>query len=163
HRTTSGRAIPLPRLYICCNRGHRGARGRVAVFIELLDRALDAIWEGASRARRLASRGWAGLSRYYQPRQRLVIICALVAVLLTAGSSANSSPSRNAQSRFAQASPTRIIITSTLSPTPQSTPVPPVPKTLADLADSYIATMSLDDKLGQLFIPTFLCCGYTKN
>jgi beta-N-acetylhexosaminidase len=23
--------------------------------------------------------------------------------------------------------------------------------------------MSLDDKLGQLFIPTFLCCGYSKN
>jgi beta-N-acetylhexosaminidase len=133
------------------------------VFIDLLDRALDAIWEGASRARKLASRGWAGLSRYHQPRQRLVIIGALFALLLTASFSANPSSARNSQLPSAQASPTRIIITSTLSPTPQPTPVPAVPKTLADLADSYIATMSLDDKLGQLFIPTFLCCGYTKN
>ena len=59
------------------------------MFIDLLDRALDAIWEGASRARKLASRGWAGLSRYHQPRQRLVIIGALFALLLTASFSAN--------------------------------------------------------------------------
>jgi len=37
------------------------------------------------------------------------------------------------------------------------------PLTLADLADAYIAGMSLDDELGQLFIPTFLCCGYTRG
>jgi beta-N-acetylhexosaminidase len=48
--------------------------------------------------------------------------------------------------------------------TPQS--IPPHwtrsrPLTLTDLADAYIAQMSLDDELGQLFIPTFLCCGYT--
>ncbi len=36
------------------------------------------------------------------------------------------------------------------------------PLTLADLANAYIAQMSLDDELGQLFIPTFLCCGYTQ-
>jgi beta-N-acetylhexosaminidase len=132
------------------------------VFIDLLDRALDAIWEGASRARKLAIRGWTGLSRYHQPRQRIVIIGALFALLLTASFSANPSSARNSQPSSAQASPTRIIIAS-LSPTPQPTPVPAVPKTLTDLADSYIATMSLDDKLGQLFIPTFLCCGYTKN
>ncbi len=132
------------------------------MFIDLLDRALDAIWEGASRARKLASRGWNGLSRYHQPRQRIVIIAALFALLLTASFSANPSSARNSQPSSAQASPTRIIIAS-LSPTAQPTPVPTVPKTLADLADSYIATMSLDDKLAHFFIPTFLCCGYTKN
>ena len=139
-------------------------RESVAVLmIDLLDRALDAIWEGASRAKRLAVRGWNGLSRYHQPRQRIVIIAALFALLVTAGFSANPSSARSSTPQSAQASPTRIIITSTLSPTPQPTLVPVAPKTLADLADQYIATMSLDDKLGQLFIPTFLCCGYTKN
>jgi beta-N-acetylhexosaminidase len=137
--------------------------GVAVLMIDLLDRALDAIWEGASQTKRLAVRGWNGLSRYHQPRQRIVIIAALFALLVTAGFSANPSSSRSSTPQSAQASPTRIIITSTLSPTAQPTPVPAVPKTLADLADQYIATMSLDDKLGQLFIPTFLCCGYTKN
>jgi beta-N-acetylhexosaminidase len=135
--------------------------------IDLLDRALDAIWEGASRARKLATRGWAGLSRYHQPRQRIAVIGALFAMLLTLGLSANPSSARSLQPQAMRASPTRVVITVTLSPTaqptPQPTPIPAVPKTLADLADDYFATMSLDDKLGQLFIPTFLCCGYTKN
>jgi beta-N-acetylhexosaminidase len=55
------------------------------------------------------------------------------------------------------------------APPPTYTPqaIPPHwtrarPLTLVDLADAYIAQMSLDDKLGQLFIPTFLCCGYTN-
>jgi beta-N-acetylhexosaminidase len=133
------------------------------VLIDLLDRALDAIWEWTSQATKMARRGWTGLSRYHKPRQRIAVIGALFAMLLTAGFSANPSSARNAQLRAALASPTRIVITATLSPTPQPTPIPAIPTTLADLADSYIATMSLDDKLGQLFIPTFLCCGYTKN
>jgi beta-N-acetylhexosaminidase len=135
------------------------------MFIDLLDRALDAIWEGASRARKLALRGWAGLSRHHQPSQRIAVLTALFALLLTAGFSANLSSTRSSQPRAAQ--PTRVHITSTMTPTPQPTlqptPLPVVSKTLADLADAYIATMSLDDKLGQLFIPTFLCCGYTKS
>jgi beta-N-acetylhexosaminidase len=133
------------------------------VFVDLLDRALDAIWEGASRGRKLAIRGWSGLSRYHQPSQRIAILAALFALLVTAGFSANQSSARGSQLRAIQASPTRIVMTSTLSPAPKPTVAPVVPKTLADLADAYIATMSLDDKLGQLFIPTFLCCGYTKN
>jgi beta-N-acetylhexosaminidase len=140
-------------------------RGDDAVLmIDLLDRALDAIWEGAARTKRLAIRGWNGLSRYHQPRQRIVIVASLFAVLLTLGFSANpSSTNRALAASGAQPSPTSLVITPALTPTPQATPTPTVPKTLADLADAYTATMSLDDKLGQLFIPTFLCCGYTKN
>jgi beta-N-acetylhexosaminidase len=127
--------------------------------IDLLDRALDALWEAGSRASKLARRGWTGLSRYHQPSQRIAILGALIAILFTAGFSANSSPARSAQPGVNQPSPTRVLIGFPPNPTAQPTP----PRTLTDLADQYIATMSLDEKLGQLFIPTFLCCGYTRN
>jgi beta-N-acetylhexosaminidase len=43
--------------------------------------------------------------------------------------------------------------------------MPSTPSTLSTpltrIADTYIARMSLDDKLGQLFFPMFPCCGYT--
>ncbi len=133
------------------------------MFIDQLDRALDAIWAGGSYLRKQARRGWAGLSRYYKPRQRIAILGALFAILLTLGFSANPSSTHRAMAAGEQPTPTRIFITPALTPTPQPTPTPNAPQTLADLADAYIATMSLDDKLGQLFIPTFLCCGYTRN
>jgi beta-N-acetylhexosaminidase len=37
------------------------------------------------------------------------------------------------------------------------------PLTLSDIANAYIQQMSLNDELGQLFIPTFLAGGYTRN
>jgi beta-N-acetylhexosaminidase len=139
------------------------------VFIDLVDRALDTIWTGGGRLGKLVRRGWASLERRHRPRQRFALIGALVAILFTLGFSASSSSARSVSVSAAQPTPTRVAIapalTPALTPTPQPTlpPTPTPPRTLADLADAYITTMSLDDKLGQLFIPTFLCCGYTKN
>jgi beta-N-acetylhexosaminidase len=126
-----------------------------------MDRLLDAMWEVVRRAEKATRQGWTALNGHRRARQRIAVIGALFAMLLTAGFSANPAPARHAAPVATQASPTRVLIIPTLTPIPQ--PTPSGPQTLADLADAYIATMSLDDKLGQLFIPTFLCCGYTKN
>ncbi len=108
----------------------------------------------ASRARRLTSmellrrgyvpaRVWA---RLWPVGRRLVFALLLLCALLTPACITSASSARSA----------------TLAPSRGSLSLTDArPLTLDDLANAQIAHMSLDDELGQLFIPTFLCCGYT--
>src|SRR5579884_4191337 len=83
----------------------------------------------------------------WQGAHRMSFALLLLCALLTPASIASAGSARSA------------------SPTPTSARpmiVDARPLTLASLANAQIAQMSLDDELGQLFIPTFLCCGYTR-
>src|SRR5579863_2209538 len=116
----------------------------------------------ASRARRLACMGLLGLlghgytssrtcsrtwMRVWSVARRMVFALLLLCALLTPACITSASAAR-----FAALAPSRAPLSL----------IDARPLTLADLANAQIAHMSLDDELGQLFIPTFLCCGYTR-